>query len=159
MLPIADRFFDKVDDTGECWEWTAQLNADGYGRFWDGERMVMAHRWAYEALEAPIPGGLQIDHLCRNTACVNPDHLEPVDNKTNSHRGIQVALRETCNSGRHEWVPGQRRCKPCREESHRENNRRKARQGACLGCGAAIHKRSVRCRSCSVSFNNRKRAA
>lgn len=86
--PVAERFWEKVDKTGSCWIWTAQLNRHrgGYGMFWD-EKPVWAHRWAYEALVGPIPDGLVLDHLCRTPACVNPTHLEPVTIEENVRRG------------------------------------------------------------------------
>ena len=74
------------------WEWTANKDRAGYGLFWhDGERR--AHRWAYEYFVGPIPQDLVIDHLCRNTSCVNPNHLEPVTNKENVLRGEGFAAR------------------------------------------------------------------
>jgi hypothetical protein len=85
--PEADRFWEKVDKSGECWLWQAGKCA-GYGRFFvPGSRPVPAHRWAYEALVGPIPDGLVIDHLCRNPACVNPAHMEPVTIVENVRRG------------------------------------------------------------------------
>jgi hypothetical protein len=85
-----DRFVDKVDiaDSG-CWEWTGWTNGVHYGKFFASTeaRKVYAHRWLWEQVVGPIPDGLTIDHLCRNTLCVNPDHLEPVTTGVNTARG------------------------------------------------------------------------
>ena len=71
-----------------CWEWTAYLDKDGYGRFRDKNQLyVKSHRWSYEHYREPIPDGLEIDHLCRNRACCNPTHLEPVTCAENIRRG------------------------------------------------------------------------
>lgn len=83
------RFWAKValPDENGCLLWTAAKNSAGYGNFGYGSRTVKAHRFAYEAMAAPIPDGLSLDHLCRNRACVAPDHLEPVTHRTNVLRG------------------------------------------------------------------------
>lgn len=92
MRDITDRFLDKVTDgPGGCWQWTAHIKPNGYGQFKVNGRPQYAHRVAYEALRGPIGHGLVIDHLCRNRACVNPDHLEPVTHRTNILRGVGVA--------------------------------------------------------------------
>lgn len=68
-----------------CWFWTGAISNTGYGTY--GKPAALAHRLVYELLVEPIPEGLQIDHLCRNRACVNPSHLEPVSQRTNLARG------------------------------------------------------------------------
>ena len=98
-----ERFWSKVDRSGECWVWTAKRRRDGYGHFRAGVRTVYAHRWAYEALVGQIPDGLTLDHICRNRACVNPKHLEPVTHRENILRGISPpavqARRTHCPKG------------------------------------------------------------
>jgi hypothetical protein len=79
-----DRFWLKVDASGDCWQWTAGSKGKDYGGF-DSQ---WAHRWAWEHLVGPIPDGLDLDHLCRNRGCVNPDHLEPVPVEVNVLRGF-----------------------------------------------------------------------
>jgi predicted DNA-binding transcriptional regulator AlpA len=89
---VEERFWEKVEPTGFCWEWTAFKDRKGYGRFRVDDRTMQAHRVAYELLVGPIPEGLHLDHLCRNTSCVNPDHLEPVDLAENVRRGYRGLL-------------------------------------------------------------------
>ncbi len=92
VTPTAEeRFWSKVDASGDCWEWTAG-GANGYGHFFLGKDSgspsikMNAHRWAYQHLVGPIPDDFQLDHLCKNRACVNPDHLEPVPAAVNLSR-------------------------------------------------------------------------
>ena len=84
-----DRFWEKVDQSGDCWLWTASCSSKGYGYFnVGGGRIVRAHRFSYELVNGPIPEGLQLDHRCRVPSCVNPDHLRLATNKQNAeHRG------------------------------------------------------------------------
>lgn len=77
---IAERFWEKVDQSGDCWIWTAARHPHGYGSFSVGvgsDRVrVPAHRMAYMFFQGPIPEGLHVRHKCDNPPCVNPDHLE-----------------------------------------------------------------------------------
>lgn len=76
----------RVEVTGFCWLWTGERKPEGYGRLqWQGQRWY-AHRLIYTLLVGEIPDGLQLDHLCRVPACVNPDHVEPVTPKVNQER-------------------------------------------------------------------------
>jgi hypothetical protein len=74
-----ERFWIKVErgQADECWTWIASTDQNGYGLFHDG-RQCKAHRWAYEQAHGPIPGGMTIDHTCRNRSCVNVAHMQVV---------------------------------------------------------------------------------
>lgn len=112
----------RIADSG-CWEWTASL-ANGYGQYAiktsRPKRNRSSHRFAYEWFVGPIPAGMQIDHLCRNRACCNPEHLDVVTNAENSRRGAHGRLVTACVNG-HEYTPkntriranGRRACKEC----------------------------------------------
>ena len=126
------RFWAKVDipfTPGSCWTWMAGRNGDGYGTFQltiapKRYSAVGAHRLAYVALVGELPEGMEIDHLCRNRACVRPDHLEPVDHRANVLRGnapaALIARRPTCPEG-HPYdrieAGRYRRCSVCRHKN------------------------------------------
>jgi len=125
------RFWERVDASGgedSCWLWIGYIDSKGYGGL-GGRR---AHRIAYELLVGPIPHGLQLDHLCRVTSCINPRHLEPVTNAENARRAR--AARTHCKRG-HEFTPENtyyspkrptvRQCRACSKEQGRELYRRR----------------------------------
>ncbi|MEU8186009.1 HNH endonuclease signature motif containing protein [Micromonospora carbonacea] len=124
-------------DVEACWIWTGSKNHAGYGSFSIGRaRRVGAHRWAYENLVGAVPAGLDLDHLCRVRACVNPAHLEPVTRRENLRRGVRtehMAMRTHCpqghpydeaNTGRTGTV---RWCRACKRDRNRQ--RRQAQAG------------------------------
>ena len=81
-----ERFETKYEIADDCWLWTANANAEGYGRFWFDGKLGYAHRWSYLHYVGPIPDGLTVDHLCRQPRCVNPDHLDAVPQGENNRR-------------------------------------------------------------------------
>lgn len=140
-----ERFWEKVDRNGptpetgaiagRCWNWigsTKISNGGKYGNFRrsNSRSQVSAHRWAWESINGPIGSGEVVDHLCRNTLCVNPAHLEAVTERENILRGTNkaalFAARAHCGKG-HEFTPdntritaaGARLCRTCRRETSR----------------------------------------
>jgi hypothetical protein len=89
------------DFVSGCWVWINGLydRRDFYGAFYIGGKMRRAHAVSYEHHKGPIADGLEIDHLCRNTLCVNPDHLEAVPHVVNVGRGnagVYLSERTHC---------------------------------------------------------------
>lgn len=84
----------QIPETGSCVNWLAYVSEQGYGTFSFRKKVVKAHRWIYELEMGPIPEGTEIDHLCRNRACVNVNHLEAVTHQENVLRGEGLAAKE-----------------------------------------------------------------
>jgi hypothetical protein len=137
---LDERLWPKIDkngpiptlcpELGPCWVWTASRNqTSGYGQFWGGDKtaripMLFAHRFVYEYLGGIIPEGFTLDHLCNNTACVNPAHLEPCTGPDNTHRA--KARRTACRRGHpraenlYTGPDGFERCRECNTIKARE---------------------------------------
>lgn len=131
-LSEINRFWHYVEKSSDCWNWKGGLTGSGYAIFATGLRRTgtfknqSAHRYAFELVNGAIPDGLQLDHLCRNTRCVNPEHLEAVTPRTNYLRGFGVGavnFRKThCLRGHpfdekntYKDKRGSRYCKQCRK--------------------------------------------
>ena len=131
MIDIMDLFPSVIHpepNTG-CWLCVSNNNQRGYGRLYIGpeSNLVTAHRLSFELSVGPIPPGLELDHLCRVTCCVNPLHLEPVTPTENGRRANRDRERERgfrcpnghLRSGSNIYVKpnGSRQCRACAENS------------------------------------------
>jgi hypothetical protein len=139
LPPLRDRsidtmFWGKVVKGEGCWIWSGEILRTGYGRHWEANGRCLAHRRAYELTIGPIPKGFQLDHLCRNRACVNPAHLEAVTARVNNLRSqspsAKNAAKTHCKRG-HEFNEANtyrhkvgRSCRTCQRE--RDRRRRSA---------------------------------
>jgi hypothetical protein len=114
--PVAERIqkFIIPEPNSGCHLWLGSMNEFGYGKIGRGGKYggaTKAHLVCYEIANGPVPKGMELDHLCRNPACVNPDHLEPVTRRENILRGsgpkitkARHAARTHCRNG-HELTP------------------------------------------------------
>lgn len=131
------RLDEKITEVPEagCWLWTGAVDRRGYGAFWFRKRVQRAHRASYIIHRGEVPDGLDLDHLCRTPACVNPWHLEPVTHRENCRRGDagrnladRNRAKTHCPRG-HEYsganlyvtTEGARACRTCRREWERRN--------------------------------------
>ena len=85
-LTSEQKFWVQVNKTNTCWLWTGYIPPSGYGLVCFKGKVRNAHRVAYTLVKGAVPRGLDLDHLCRTKACVNPDHLEPVTHAENMRR-------------------------------------------------------------------------
>lgn len=160
----------------ECWEWMLALQS-GYGEFVarvNGQRVsYRAHRVSWALCKGDIPAGLTIDHLCRNKACVNPKHLEPVTDSENVLRGPTPAATnagKTCCMYGHPFTAAntritvgrsgiQRSCRACNLASANRSRLSREVSGLCIECGGqrdAAGKRCERCRARQKERNARR---
>lgn len=125
--PAIERFMRQTREADNgCLEWIGNIDRYGYGQFHPGGRKTKnkgAHRWAHEHFKGPIPDGFQIDHLCRNRKCVNPDHLEAVTPRENVLRSLNPP---SMNAKKTHCINGH----PFREE----NTARRGNRRICITC-------------------------
>lgn len=104
-----ERFWIKVDKSGECWEWVAAKNPRGYGIFRYQGSSRMAHRVSYELTTGPVPDGFELDHICWNRACVRPHHSRLVShsantqNRSGARRGSTSGIRGVFRHSSGRW--------------------------------------------------------
>lgn len=127
------RFMQKVEKTVSCWNWTGADNGRGYGRFYVNGRLQYAHRWSYVHFVGEIADGLTVDHICRNTRCVNPEHLDAVPQGENNRRrwqeGVERGVLTTACAHGHPLTPeniyvdprGHSGCRRCKADYARRN--------------------------------------
>lgn len=125
--------------TDGCWIWDRSLQGDGYGYFHrTNGGSTYAHIVSWERVNGPVPEGMELDHLCREPRCFNPEHLEAVSHQVNVLRGVGVAARRAtqthCVAG-HEFteentyiLSGYRNCRTCHKRRSREWWERKRSQ-------------------------------
>ncbi|MGI5450558.1 HNH endonuclease signature motif containing protein [Streptomyces sp. CA-243310] len=156
----AERFAAKVNPAGPlplirgvigpCHLWEGSTNAAGYGTFWAGQS-VKAHRFAYEQARGPIPTGLELDHRCRQRACVRVSHLDAVTHRVNilrssNHVAHRAAVTQ-CPAGHpydaantYRAPNGTRKCRAC--NATRTRNTRAIKREAQLAAVTPLHPRT-----------------
>lgn len=152
--PIEERFWRLVEKGPGCWMWKGSLN-NGYGSLSAGSRTdhsrgkIPAHVISYELHIGRVPEGAEIDHACRNRACVNPEHLEAVPRRVNILRGESIVAKNArkthCPKG-HPYddqntvrsKDGSRSCRACRRERQRQWNLKSHDQSSGITGGNSV---------------------
>src|ERR1700676_5168759 len=121
---IEQRFWNKVNKTDTCWLWTGSKGQWVHGQFWNGKRLINAHRISYEWNVGKIPAGLTIDHICRNPPCVNPSHLQAITMRDNILLGSKAQNTHCPKNHPFEghnviWVKTSRMCRICKQDKDR----------------------------------------
>lgn len=128
-------FYSDISYNGtRCWEWKDRPDSHGYGQIRIGNKMRLVYQITYRLVKGPLPEGEEIDHLCRNTLCVNPDHLQSVTHRENVLRGISPHAKNAkkifCKNGHPLWGdnarpfpsrPGHRVCRACISERNKRS--------------------------------------
>lgn len=91
----AERLYASVEKTEKCWVWTGFLKPEGYGHIGVAGRTVLVHRLAWELERGVIPAGIEVDHRCRNRACVRVEHLQLVTHKLNQENASGASRNST----------------------------------------------------------------
>lgn len=103
MSALVARLNSRIVQCGDCWEYFGSRDRLGYGRFGGTEaagRSLLVHRQMFEEHNGTVPKGMELDHLCRNTSCCRPDHLEAVTHQVNVARGrAGYAKNDRCKHG------------------------------------------------------------
>lgn len=94
-VPVFDRVLRRVvvDEVTECWNWMGHVSRWGYGQVYTPTGVQYVHVVSHWYFKGPVPPTWEVDHLCRNTRCINPDHLEAVTKRINTLRGNSMAAR------------------------------------------------------------------
>lgn len=121
-----------------CCEWEGRKNAKGYGVVLIGGKQLFAHRLAVALSGRNIPKGKVCDHLCRNHSCINPEHIELVDTRTNVLRGKGISARRAVANACENNHPfdgentyfrkdkfGKRQCRKCNADRQRRYRKQK----------------------------------
>jgi hypothetical protein len=137
-LTVEARLLAKIEHVADCWQWTGAKQPTGYGSLWNGARPEQAHRISFRLYKGEIPKGCEIDHLCRNRGCVNPEHLRAVPHRENMRVSDTVmgrnAAKMFCKKGHplagtnlYVSPKGSRQCRECLR-MHARNAKARRRQ-------------------------------
>ena len=102
--PLKERILTNTKKESGCWVWKRSLFKNGYGQMRVNGKACYAHIIAYVQFIGAVPEGLELDHLCRNRSCCNPEHLEPVTRQINNLRGEGLSSVNAHKNALYPWT-------------------------------------------------------